>query len=103
MAMKKLMIIAVLAAAASPALAGSLVASSDCNYSGFYGYNSCRTVWTVIPTRERDREQERLDAIARRNVDAKWEDFCKPTFKADKYGVRRASYVHRGCEFGQSE
>jgi hypothetical protein len=29
--------------------------------------------------------------------------FCKPSFKADEYGVRRASDATRGCEFGRSE
>jgi hypothetical protein len=48
-------------------------------------------------------QQERLDATARQREDEKWEAFCKPTFKADEFGVRRASCAKKGCEFGLSE
>ena len=43
------------------------------------------------------------DAIARQKEEAKWKEFCKPVFRADEYGVRRASYAKAGCEFGRSE
>ena len=76
---------------------------SNCKYSRYYGYNNCRTTWTQIPTPVRNPEQERLDAIALQKEDAKWDAFCKPKFNADDFGVRRASYSARGCEFGRSE
>jgi hypothetical protein len=92
-----------LVACASPTLAGSLVETSNCKYSRYYGYTNCRTTWTKIPAPVRNPEQERLDAIALQKEDAKWEAFCKPKFSADAYGVRRASYATKGCEFGRSE
>ena len=101
--MKKLLMIAMFVACASPALADSFVESSRCKYSRTYGYDNCRTTWTRIPDPVRDPEQERLDAIARQKEDAKWVRFCKPVFRADEYGVRRATYAQKGCEFGQNE
>ena len=101
--MKKLMMTAALVAYASPSLAGSSVESYNCRFSRFYGYNNCRTTVTEIPDPVRNIEQERLDAAARQREDEKWEAFCKPTFKADEFGVRRASYANKGCEFGLSE
>lgn len=101
--MKKLMMTAAFVACASPALARSLVETSSCNHSWYYGYSNCNTTYRVIEAPVRDPEQERLDAIARQKEDAKWEAFCKPKFKADQYGVRRASYAVKGCEFGRSE
>jgi hypothetical protein len=101
--MKKLMMAAALVACASPSLAGSLVETSNCRHSRFNGYTNCRTTWTEVPDPVRNVELERLDAIARQKEDEKWEAFCKPAFKADEYGVRRASYAKRGCEFGLSE
>ncbi|MDP1582334.1 MAG: hypothetical protein Q8M18_02785 [Bradyrhizobium sp.] len=92
-----------LTACASPAPAETLVATSHCKYSRYYGYDNCRTAWTKVPAPVRNPEQERLDAIALQKEDAKWEAFCKPKFSADAYGVRRASYATRGCEFGRSE
>lgn len=103
MAWKKLAMTAALVACASPALAGSLVSTSHCKYSRYYGYDSCRTTWTKIPDPVRNLEQERLDELAAQKEDAKWDAFCKPTFKADAFGVRRASYARKGCEFGRSE
>jgi hypothetical protein len=103
MTVKKLMMTAALIACTSPAFAGSLVSTWNCKYSRFYGYDSCRTTWTEVPDPVRDPEQERLDAIARQKEDAKWEAFCKPTFKADELGVRRASYAYKGCDVGRSE
>jgi len=100
---KKLMMTAALVAFASPVFAGSWVATSDCRYSRFYGFSNCRSSWTRVSDRERDPHQERLDAIAREQEDAKWEAFCQPTFHADQYGIKRASYAKRGCEFGRSE
>jgi hypothetical protein len=41
----------------------------------------------------RDPEQERLERAERQNEIAKWQEVCKPVFKADEYGVRRASYA----------
>lgn len=32
---------------------------------------------------------------------AAWEDFCKPTYADDSFGVTRASYAHKGCDFGR--
>lgn len=101
--MKKLIMAAALVACASPALADSLVETFSCDYSWHYGYNRCRRVWTRVPDPVRDLEQERLDKIAREKEDAKWEEFCKPTFKADAFGVRRATYAKKGCEFGRNE
>jgi len=103
MVVKKLMMIAVLVVCASPAFAGSYVSTWGCKYSRYYGYNHCRETYTELPDPVRDPEQERLDAAARQKEDAKWEAFCKPTFKTDELGVRRASYAKHGCEFGRSE
>jgi len=88
---------------ATPALAGSLVSTRDCNYSGYYGYSHCTSTWTYVPSPVRDLEQERLDAIAEQSESEKWDAFCKPTFKTDQYGIRRASYARRGCDVGRSE
>ena len=101
--MTKFMMIAAAVALASPAWAGSWVETDNCRFSGYYGYTSCRTVWTEIPDPVRDPEQERLDRIAREKELAKWEAFCKPVFRTDQFGVRRASYAKTGCEFGRSE
>jgi hypothetical protein len=103
MAVKTYMLIVALAASASPAFAGSLVSRGDCVYSRFYGYSSCASTLTYIPTPVRDLEQERIDAAAQAKEDEKWDAFCKPTFKTDDYGVRRASYARRGCDVGRSE
>jgi hypothetical protein len=103
MTVKKLLLVAAFAAFASPAFAASSVSTWGCKYSRYYGYDNCRTTWTQIPDPVRDPEQERLDMIARQKEDTKWEGFCRPTFHADEYGVRRASYAQRGCEFGRSE
>ena len=51
----------------------------------------------------RNPEQERRDAIAEQKQDEQWDAFCKPTFKADEYGIRRASYAAKGCDVGRSE
>jgi hypothetical protein len=99
----KLAMIAALMAWASPALAESLVSTSHCKFSHYYGYDNCRTTWTRVPDPVRNPEQERLDAIAVQKEDAKWEAFCKPKFRVDAFGVRRASYATKGCEFGRSE
>jgi len=101
---KKLMMTAALVAFASPAFAASYVSTWDCKYSRFYGYSNCRSSWTRVSDQvASDPQQERQDAIAREQEDAKWEAFCKPTFHADQYGIKRASYAQRGCEFGRSE
>lgn len=102
-ALKQLAMTAALVACASPALAESMVETTNCRYSRYYGYDNCRTTWTRIPAPARNPEQERLDAIALQKEDARWEAFCKPKFSADAYGVRRASYTMKGCEFGRSE
>lgn len=102
-ALKLLATIAALVACAAPALAETLVATSHCKYSRYYGYDNCRTTWTKLPAPVRNPEQERLDAIALQKEDARWEAFCKPKFSVDAYGVRRASYSMKGCEFGRSE
>jgi hypothetical protein len=103
MTLKKLAMTAAVVACECPALAGSHVSTSHCKYSPYYGYDSCRTTWTTIPDPVRNPEQERLDELAAQKEDAKWEAFCKPAFKADAFGVRRASYARKGCEFGRSE
>ena len=103
MTLKTLAMAAALVACASPALAETLVSTSHCKFSRYYGYDSCRTTWTKIPDPVRNPEQERLDAAALQKETAKWEAFCKPSFKADAFGVRRASYARQGCEFGRSE
>ena len=100
---KKLILTAALVACASPALAGGYVSTLGCKYSFFYGYTHCKSTWTEVADPVRDPEQERQDAIARQKEEAKWKEFCKPVFKADEYGVRRASYAKAGCEFGRSE
>ena len=101
--MSKLIAIAVLVAFASPAEAYSSVTTWGCKYSGYYGYSNCRRTYTELPDPVRDPEQERQDALARKQADEKWDAFCKPKFASDEYGVRRASYAATGCEFGRSE
>src|ERR1700719_3841774 len=103
MAVKKLLVSAVLVACASPAFAGSYVSTSDCRYSLYYGYSSCVSTRTYVADPVRDPEQERRDAIAQQKQDEQWEAFCKPTFKADEYGIRRASYAAKGCDVGRNE
>jgi hypothetical protein len=103
MTVKKLMMIAALVVYASPALAGSYVSTWGCKYSRYYGYNNCRSTWTKVPDPVRDPEQERQDAATQQQEDAKWAAFCKPTFRADEYGVHHAAYAKQGCEFGRSE
>ena len=102
-AFKTLAMTAAVVACASPVLAETLVKTTNCKYSRYYGYDNCRTTWTKVPAPVRNPEQERLDAIALQKEDAKWEAFCKPKFSADAFGVRRASYTAKGCEFGRSE
>jgi hypothetical protein len=102
MTVKKLIMTAVLVVCTSPALAGGYE-TWNCKYSHYYGYSNCRTTWMEVPAPVHDPEQERQDAIARQKEEAKWREFCKPVFRADEYGVRRASYAKAGCEFGRSE
>ena len=101
--MKKLMITAAFAACVSPALAGTWVETSNCKYSRYYGYSNCVRTSREVADPVRNPEQERLDAAAQRKEDEKWAAFCKPRFTADDFGVRRASYALKGCEFGRSE
>jgi hypothetical protein len=103
MAVTKLLIAAALVACASPAFAGGWASTWSCRFSGHYGYSNCRTTWTRVTDPVRDPEQERLDAIALQQENAKWDAFCKPTFTADEFGVHRASYAKKGCEFGRNE
>jgi len=100
---KKLVMTAALVACASPAVAGSYVSTWGCAYSRYYGYSSCVSTRTYVPDPVRNPEQERLDAVAQQKQDEKWEAFCKPTFKADEYGIRRASYAEKGCDVGRNE
>jgi hypothetical protein len=97
------MITAAFVACASPALAGTWVSTSSCRFSRHYGYSNCVRTWREIADPVRNPEQERVDAIALQKEDEKWMAFCKPSFRADEFGVRRASYTLRGCEFGRSE
>ena len=103
MPVRKLILAVALVAWASPSLAGTYVQTGGCKFSGYYGYVNCRTTWSEIPDPVRDPEQERLDAAERKRELEKWTGFCKPTFKADDFGVRRASYAQKGCEFGRTE
>ena len=103
MAVAKLMMAAALLASASPAFAGGWTSTWSCRFSGHYGYSNCRTTWTRLAEPVRDPEQERLDAIALQQENAKWDAFCKPTFTIDEFGVHRAAYAKKGCEFGRSE
>jgi hypothetical protein len=103
MTVKKLLMIVALVVCASPSFAESLVSTSSCKYSRYYGYSNCRAVWTKVPDPVHNPEQERADAAAHQKEDAKWEAFCKPTVRTDEFGVRRASYARNGCEFGRSE
>jgi hypothetical protein len=103
MAVKKLLMIAALVAFASPAFAGSYVSTWGCNFSRYYGYSSCMSISTYVADPVRNPEQERLDAIAEQKQDEQWDAFCKPTFKADEYGIRRASYAAKGCDVGRRE
>ena len=88
---------------ASPAFADSEVTTWGCKYSRFYGYTHCGSTWTKIPDPVRDPEQEKPDAAAHQKESEKWEQFCKPTFRHDEFGVLRATYAKAGCEFGRSE
>ena len=101
--MKKLLMIAALLVLASPAFAESEVTTWGCRYSHFYGYTHCGSTWTRIPDPVRDPEQEHQDAVARQKESEKWEQFCKPSFRHDEFGVLRATYAKQGCEFGRSE
>src|SRR5690348_9316613 len=101
--MKRLLIAAALIAPASPAFADSWVTTSNCTYSHYYGYSRCQITKSYVSDPIRDIEQERRDAAERQIEEAKWEKFCKPKFRTDAYGVRRASYANSGCEFGRSE
>lgn len=103
MTLKILAIGAALAAWAPPALADTLVETTSCRHSWYYGDGNCRRTITRIPAPVRNIEQEKLDAIAAQKEDAKWSAFCKPSFRTDEHGVRRAAYAVRGCEFGRSE
>jgi hypothetical protein len=103
MTVKKLLMIAVLVLVSSPAFAESEVTTWGCHYSRFYGYTHCGSTWTKIPDPVRDPEQEHQDATARQKEGEKWEQFCKPSFRHDEFGVLRATYAKQGCEFGRSE
>jgi hypothetical protein len=94
---------AALIACASPAIAGSRVTTSSCTYSRYYGSSHCQVTSTYIPDPVYDPENEQREATERLQEVAKWESFCKPKFRTDEYGVRRASYARSGCEFGRSE
>ncbi|MGJ4889716.1 hypothetical protein ACQR1Y_16060 [Bradyrhizobium sp. HKCCYLRH3099] len=108
MAVEKILIPALLALSVSPVQARSWVDRSVCQGSRFYGYSRCTYTHTELPPASRDvsftpspaarQEEEARDAEA-----AKWEAYCKPVYRHDEYGIRRASYAHAGCEFGRSE
>lgn len=66
----KSLIAAALLVYASPALAGSLVTTSSCKFSGYYGYSNCQATMTFIQDPVRDLEQERQDATERHQEDA---------------------------------
>lgn len=33
----------------------------------------------------------------------KWEEFCKPRYEVDAFGMERAVYAHERCDTGGSE
>lgn len=101
--MKKLLMVAALVVLASPAFAESEVSNWGCRYSRFYGYSNCYSKWTKTPDPVRDAEQEKRDAEAHQKESEKWEQFCKPSFRNDEFGVLRATYAKQGCEFGRNE
>ena len=101
--MKTWLLIIALAICASPAFAGTFVSTRGCNFSFSWGYGNCVFTSAYIADPIRIPEQERQDAIAQARQDEKWDTFCKPTFTADQYGVRRATYAHKGCDVGRSE
>ena len=101
--MRTILTAAVLIISASPSLAGSVVTDSSCTSSRYYGHHRCLTITTYVSDLIPDYAQERRDAIEHDKEEAKWEAFCKPSFKADPYGVRRATYAVNGCEFGRSD
>src|ERR1700722_17922753 len=103
MTVKNVLIVAALVFLSQPASAETEVSNWGCRYSRFYGYNNCYSKWTRIPDAVRDPEQERQDAAARQKESEKWEQFCKPSFRNDEFGVLRAAYAKQGCEFGRSE
>jgi hypothetical protein len=103
MAVRKGLLIVALVGCVSPAFAGSLVSTRDCKYSSYYSYSHCVSSLTYVPDPVRNFEQERLDAVAEKKQNEKWDAFCKPAFKTDEYGIRRASYARRGCDVGRSE
>jgi len=43
------------------------------------------------------------EAAAKAERIAKWESFCKPTFRTDAEGVRHYVYAQPGCASGRSE
>jgi hypothetical protein len=100
---KRIFAAAVFIVSASPLFAGSLVTTSSCTSSRYYGHHSCLTTKTYVSDPIPDYAQQRRDAIDRDKEEAKWEAFCKPTFKTDLYGVRRATYAMNGCEFGRND
>ncbi len=44
-----------------------------------------------------------VEAAASAERDRLWLARCRPVSRVDPYGVRRFTYVARGCEFGQYE
>nr|WP_041756589.1 hypothetical protein [Bradyrhizobium sp. ORS 278] len=106
--MKKILIPALLALLVSPVQARSWIDQSACQGSRFYGYSRCTYTHTELPPVSRDvsftpSPAARQEEEAREAEAAKWEAYCKPVFRRDEYGIRRASYAHAGCEFGRSE
>lgn len=106
--MKKILIPALLALSVSPVQARSWVDRSVCQGSRFYGYHRCTYTHTELPRVSRDvsfttSPAARQEEEAREAEAAKWEAYCKPVFRHDEYGIRRALYAHAGCEFGRSE
>jgi hypothetical protein len=54
------------------------------------------------PSKKRDQEQERQDAEAARFREAKWQEFCKPYPRVDRFNVTRFQYAHSGCDLGRT-
>jgi len=101
--MKRLLITAALITLTTSAFADSYVSTSNCGHSRVYGYSKCSNTVTYVPDRDRNLEQERLDALAIAKEDAKWEAFCKPSRYVDSFGMTRMHFAQTGCEFGRSE
>lgn len=66
-------------------------------HTGGYGYSGGFPLpWGAGDVTKIIRAPDRFDPAR----DANWVARCKPTIKADRYGVSRYSYAAKGCEWG---